>query len=234
MYKPIIQILAIIFLVVGYSCSNKQAKDQEVVAEKIDTTTNSTEESNSKKKIILCYGNSLTAGYLLAEEEAWPSLMQDRIDSLELDYQVINAGLSGETTSGGLNRINWVLNQPIDVFFLELGANDMLRGLSVDKTEENLREIMDVVLEKNPDVQIVLAGMMSPPNMGKEYEDKFNSIYPQLAKEYNAKLIPFFLQSLLGKEELFLEDGKHPNVTGQKVVLEDVWAIVEPLLSKEA
>jgi len=152
------------------SCKDKQVKPTEVA--KNNSTSTNTEQTPTKQapKTILCFGNSLTAGHGLDEGDAWPTLLQQRIDSLQKDYVVINAGLSGETTSGGLNRIDWVLKQKVDVFFLELGANDMLRGLSVDKTRENLDAILTRVHDKYPNIPMVLAGMLAAPNMGDDLE----------------------------------------------------------------
>lgn len=180
-------------------------------------------QKKSAEKIILFFGNSLTAGYGLEKEESFPSLVQDRIDSLGLDYTVVNGGLSGETTSGGKERISWVLNTPVDIFVLELGANDMLRGLNLEETRNNLETIIQAVLDKNPETKIIIAGMTAPPNMGQDYVDKFTNIFPDLAQKYSAGLIPFLLEGVAGNPELILEDGKHPNAKGQKIVVENVW-----------
>ena len=230
-----IQSKAILLLVMSAvfitACKDKQSAEQ-VVVQETDNKTNEIQNSTELSEMtILCFGNSLTAGYGLEESEAWPALLQERIDSLELEYTVINAGLSGETSSGGLNRIEWVLRQKADIFILELGANDMLRGLDVESTRSNLSQIISVVKEHNPDCKIIVAGMMSPPNMGKSYEDAFNAIYPELAKASNASLIPFFLKGVATIEDLNLPDGKHPNAEGQKVVLENVWQHLKPLLN---
>ena len=187
------------------------------------TSTADVTTTEQESKIILFFGNSLTAGMGLDPEEAFPALIQKKIDSLDLGFTIINAGLSGETTSNGLNRIDWVLKQPFDIFFLELGANDMLRGLDVDKTKENLEAIIMKVRIKYPNIPIVLAGMMAAPNMGKAYQKSFDSIYPNLAKKYDAVLIPFFLNGVAADKLLNLPDGKHPNAKGQKIVLENVW-----------
>jgi acyl-CoA thioesterase-1 len=218
------------FLFIGMACKDKQASQQDVVTDQMNKTETSTNPTKKLKKTILCFGNSLTAGFGLDESEAWPNLMQKRIDSLGLNYQVVNAGLSGETSSGGLSRIDWVLSQKVDLFFLELGANDMLRGIDVKSTEENLRNILQKVLEKYPNTPIVIAGMLSPPNMGKEYETAFNQIYNSLTKEYDASFIPFFLYNVIDKPELMLGDGKHPNADGQKLVLENIWEVMGEIL----
>lgn len=214
----------------AYSCKDKQTNPQDVATKEMKTENNSTNEDNTSQKTILCFGNSLTAGFGLEEDEAWPSLMQERLDSLDYDYQVINAGLSGETTSGGLNRIQWVMNQKIDIMILELGANDMLRGLDVSGTQDNLEAILAFAKTENPEMKILIAGMMSPPNMGSQFEQQFNEIFPALAQKDNVTLIPFFLEGVAGIPELNLPDGKHPNAKGQQVVLENVWMYLEGLL----
>ena len=198
---------------------NKQTKVEQI----------STEGSN---KTILCFGNSLTAGLGLDEEQAWPNLLQMRLDSLNLEYRVINAGLSGETSSGGLNRLDWVLNQHTDIFILELGANDMLRGLDVKSTRDNLDSIIANLKKRYPEAKLVICGMLSPPNMGPRYEEEFNSIYPDLARKYDAVLIPFFLEKVAGIEDLNLPDGKHPNEAGQRIVLETVWQHLESIVKE--
>jgi len=213
--------LMIIFFVACQNTQQKAKTEVEKTEEKVMITENNSTITN--KKIILCFGNSLTAGYGLDENQAWPYLMQERLDSLDMPYLVVNAGLSGETSAGGLGRIDWVLNQPIDYFILELGANDMLRGLDVTATYDNLQGILDKVKEKNPDIKIIVAGLLTPPNMGHEYEKAFNRIFPDLAAKYDATRIPFFLEGVAGIDSLNLVDGKHPNAIGQKIVLENVW-----------
>jgi acyl-CoA thioesterase-1 len=187
-------------------------------------------QSTTKPKVILFYGDSLTAGYGLSTEEAFPAIVDKMLNQKGKPVKVINAGLSGETSAGGLSRLNWVLRQPIDIFVLELGANDGLRGLPVEETRKNLQLIIDDVKRKNPTVQIVLAGMMVPPNMGPDYTSNFQRIYPDLAKKNNAKLIPFLLQGVAGNEKLNNADGIHPNVEGHKIVATNVLKVVEPLL----
>jgi acyl-CoA thioesterase-1 len=196
--------------------SNSETKD--LSEEKID------------KKVILFYGNSLTAGYGLEEEESFPSRIEDKIDSLGLPYTVVNAGLSGETTSGGLKRIDWVMKQKVDIFFLELGANDMLRGLPIEETRKNLAQIIAEVKEKNPEVKIGLCEMMAPPNMGDEYVKAFNQIYKDLAKSNDITFVPFFLEGIAGQEEFMLQDGKHPNAKGQKIVADNIWNSLQGML----
>ncbi|MCL6273719.1 arylesterase [Muricauda sp. 2012CJ35-5] len=182
------------------------------------------------EKVILFFGDSLTAGYGLELEEAFPALIQNRLDSLGLDYTVINSGLSGETTAGGRNRLSWVLSQKVDVFVLELGANDGLRGIPLVETRKNLQAIIDVVKDKNSATKIVLAGMQIPPNMGPEYTTEFRKIFPELAEENQIALIPFLLEGVAGIPELNLEDGIHPTSKGHQIVRENVWSVLNTML----
>jgi len=188
------------------------------------------DDKNPKKKsqTILFLGNSLTAGYGLQKSQAFPALIQQKIDSLGWNIEVVNAGLSGETSSGGMRRINWLLKRKVDVLVLELGANDALRGISLDLTKKNLQAIIDSTKHKYPNVKIVVAGMLAPPNLGKEYTDKFRSIFTDLAKD--ALLVPFLLEGVGGVPELNLSDGIHPTAEGHKIVAENVWKVLKPLL----
>lgn len=163
-------------------------------------------------------------------EEAFPALVEQELIRAGKDIKVVNAGLSGETSAGGLSRIDWILKQPVDLFVLELGANDGLRGLPLDQTRKNLQTIIDKVKMKNPQVKIILAGMMVPPNLGKEYTEEFKNIYPALAKKNQATLLPFLLQGVGGNDELNLADGIHPNVEGHKIVAKNVLSVLKPLL----
>ena len=184
----------------------------------------------TSEKVILFFGDSLTAGYGLELEQAFPALIQSRLDSLGLDYTVINSGLSGETTSGGINRLNWVLKQDVDVFVLELGANDGLRGIPLAETRKNLQAMIDVVQEKNKETIIVLAGMQIPPNMGPEYTTEFRKIFPELAEENQIPLIPFLLDGVAGIPELNLEDGIHPTPEGHEIVRDNVWSVLKTVV----
>jgi acyl-CoA thioesterase I len=186
-------------------------------------------QSATPVKSILFFGDSLTAGYGLSTDQAFPRLVEKRLNENKQACKVINAGLSGETSAGGLARIDWILRQPIDIFVLELGANDGLRGLPIEQTEKNLQAIIDKVKNKYPTAKIVLAGMMVPPNMGKEYTMKFQAIYPSLAKKNKASLIPFLLEGVGGNEKLNLPDGIHPNEQGHQIVAGTVWSVLKTL-----
>jgi len=187
-------------------------------------------QATQTPKTILFYGDSLTAGYGLSPEEAFPALVGKKLNANGKNCKIINAGLSGETSAGGLSRLDWVLRQPVDIFVLELGPNDGLRGLPLDQTEKNLQAIIDKVKTKNPKVRIVIAGMMVPPNMGPDYTTKFKNIFPALATKNKAALIPFLLDGVGGDAKLNQADGIHPNAQGHKIVSENVYKVVAPLI----
>ena len=180
---------------------------------------------------ILFYGDSLTAGYGLEDPttQAFPGVIQTKLDDAGLNYRVINAGLSGETSSGGIRRIDWVLRQPVAVFVLELGGNDGLRGLPLDLLRDNLQKIIARVRAKNSDVIVLLAGMQMPPSMGA-YADDFADLYPALAETSDATLIPHLLEGVGGIPAMNLPDGIHPTPAGHKLVAENVWTVLRPLL----
>lgn len=208
------------------------AKPLRIIILSVVTTCLAAVMPADERKTILFYGDSLTAGYGLDDPmvTAFPAVIQDKIDTAGLPYRVINAGLSGETSAGGIRRINWVLRQPVEVFILELGANDGLRGLPLEVLRENLQEILDRVRAKNPDVQLVIAGMRMPPSMG-EYAGKFDALFAPLAEANGATLIPFLLLDVGAVPEMNLPDGIHPNIPGHQRVAETVWDVLEPLLT---
>jgi acyl-CoA thioesterase-1 len=209
----------------GESADKKEKNNSEEI---IDAAAK--KQKTADQKVILFFGTSLTAGMGLDLNEAFPAVIQGKIDSLSLPFEVINAGLSGETTASGKNRINWVLNQKVDVFVLELGANDGLRGVPLKETKNNLQAIIDVVKKKNPDTKIVLVGMEIPPNMGEAYTSEFRNLFPELAKKNNLTLVPFLLQNVGGIKELNQPDGIHPTAEGQKILANNVWEVLKPVL----
>ncbi len=211
------------------SCGGKATqKSNDTSSEAVDP---STEEADKKDgKTIVFFGDSLTAGLGLDPQEAFPAVIQDTLNSLGMNYTVINSGLSGETTASGRNRLDWVLNQKADIFILELGANDGLRGIPLEETRTNLQAIIDAVRQKNTDTQIILAGMQIPPNMGQDYTSEFRKIFPDLAEKNTLPLIPFLLEGVAGNPELNQEDGIHPTIEGQKIVANNVWTVLEGVL----
>lgn len=209
------------------SCGETTKKEEENRAEeKVD----SEDLKISNSGVILFFGTSLTAGMGLDPNDAYPGVIQKKIDSLNLPYEVVNAGLSGETTASGKNRITWVLNQEVDVFVLELGANDGLRGIPLDETRKNLQAIIDTVRSKNPETKIILAGMQIPPNMGQEYTEEFRNIFPDLAEKNKLYFISFLLEDVAGNPDLNQQDGIHPTAEGQKILAENAWEVLEQVI----
>jgi len=190
--------------------------------------------SDGDRRTIFILGDSLAAGAGIDQDEAFPALLQKKIDDARLKYEIVNAGVSGDTTAGGLRRIDWLLRRKVDVLILELGGNDGLRGIPPASTRTNLQTIIDRTKTKYPDTKIVIAGMQMPPNMGAEYTSAFREIFPDIAKRNKATLIPFLLEGVGGKPDLNLPDQIHPNPEGHRIVAENVWKVLEPLLSPPA
>lgn len=182
------------------------------------------------RPVILFLGNSLTAGYGLDPQEAFPALIQARLDEAGLRFRVVNAGVSGETSAGALRRLDWLLRQPVAVLVLETGGNDGLRGQDPDATRRNLQAILDRAKAHSPRPQVVLVGMEALPNYGETYRRRFRALYPELARKYETALVPFLLEGVAGVPGLNLPDGIHPNAEGQKRVADTVWKTLLPLL----
>ena len=228
MYSPRILPALVLSLIISVSllsaCSSSTEK-QQTEAEAKDST-----QVKAAQKTILFFGNSLTAGYGIDPEDAFAGLTQQKLDSLGKDYRVINGGLSGETTAGGLSRLDWFLEEEPSIFVLELGGNDGLRGILPSESKRNLLSIIEKVQSKYPNTKIILAGMQIPPNMGQEYTDEFKAIYPAVAAEKNVTLIPFLLEGVAGNPELNLPDGIHPTEAGHKIVFKTVWPFIEKMI----
>ncbi len=207
------------------ACSGNRPQQEEQESAAVEEI-----EIKEDRPIVLFFGNSLTAGYGLEEEDAFPALIQDKIDSAGLEYLVINGGLSGETSASGLNRLDWFLEEGPAVFVLELGGNDGLRGISVAETRKNLKEIIQKVKSRYTDTKIVLAGMQIPPNMGQEYTAEFSGIYQEIASEESVSLIPFLLEGVAGNPKLNLPDGIHPTEEGHEIVAGTIWEYIFKLL----
>ncbi|MEZ4217640.1 MAG: arylesterase [Myxococcota bacterium] len=190
--------------------------------------------SAPQRPVVLFVGTSLTAGYGLGEDEAFPARIQERIDDLGLDLEVVNAGVSGDTSAGGLRRIDWLLRLPVAVLVLELGANDMLRGLDVDAMRANLAEILARTRRAHPDARLVVAGMRAAPNLGPDYGRRFDAAFPALAREFGATLVPFLLDGVAASRKLNQADGIHPTAEGHRVIAERLWPVLEPVLREAA
>jgi acyl-CoA thioesterase I len=184
-----------------------------------------------EQRLILFLGDSITAGYGLDPAQAFPALIQEKINARHWNFRVVNAGQSGDTSAGGLGRMDWLLKNRIDVLVLELGANDGLRGLPADTTSKNLQAIIDLTKSKYPEVKVIVAGMKVPPNMGGDYGRKFEAVFIDLAKKNRAQLIPFILDGVGGVPKLNLADGMHPTARGHEIVAANVWKVLEPVLA---
>lgn len=214
------------------SCGNEKSEKKTEEAQSIEETETIINETKNVQTI-LCFGDSITAGFGLDNSEnAFPAILQQKIDALDLNYTVINSGLSGETTAGGKSRIDWILKQDIDIFLLELGANDGLRGVPLSETRSNLQSIINTVREKSPKTTVVLAGMELPPNMGQDYTSEFRKIFADLAAQNNLEFIPFILKDVGGIASLNQSDGIHPTAEGHQILANTVWEVLEPILLK--
>jgi acyl-CoA thioesterase-1 len=202
-------------------CGNMDSKTDKTTSKAAAQTV--TSEKKEAVKHILFFGTSLTAGLGVNPEQAFPALIQHKIDSLHLPYQVVNAGLSGETSAAGKSRISWILKQPVDIFVLELGANDGLRGIPVKETTANLQAVIDQVKKKYPKARLLLAGMQMPPSMGEKYTTSFAAIFPALAKKNKMDLLPFLLKDVGGIARLNQKDGIHPTPEGHRIIAKNVW-----------
>jgi acyl-CoA thioesterase-1 len=186
--------------------------------------------AHAKTISIVAFGDSLMAGYQLAQNDAFPMKLAEAMTKKGYDITMTNASVSGDTTSGGLSRLDWSIPDGTDAVILELGANDALRGLPVNTTRENLNKMAERLRERG--INFIIMGMLAPPNMGTEYETAFNAIYPELAKTYDAELYPFFLDGVAGIKELNISDGIHPNPNGIAVMVENISPIFEGFLTK--
>jgi acyl-CoA thioesterase-1 len=188
-------------------------------------------EAASARRRVVVLGDSLTAGLGLSPDEAYPTLLQKRIDSQGLDYQVINAGVSGDTSAGGLSRLNWALDGDVRVLVVALGGNDALRGLPVDELRQNLARIIETAQMRK--IAVILVGMEAPPNFGDRYFVSFHKVYPDLASTYHVKLVPFLLDRVAGVESLNQRDGLHPTAEGARIVADNVWAVLASVLEAQ-
>lgn len=210
--------------------SARTSPDRTTTTEQPRATNRATDERSERKPVIVVMGNSITAGYGLNPDQAFPAILQQKLDSLKWNYEVVNAGVSGETSAGGLSRIDWLLQRPVDVLIIELGGNDMLRGIPPEVTKQNLRGIIERTRARYPDAEIILAGMEALPSYGVDYARKFRTIYQDLSREENVLLVPFILDGVGGVPELNLDDGIHPTARGHQIVAANVWEVLRPTL----
>ena len=209
------------------ACGRDKTPSVQTTSVHADTTAHA---DTMARHTVLIVGTSLTAGLGLDPDEAWPALIQAKIDSAGLPYHVVNAGLSGETSAGALRRIDWLLRGPVDVFVLETGANDGLRGLDTDSLRVNIEAILAKVHVARPTARLALVQMEAPPNLGADYASRFRAVYPAAAKAESATLLPFLLDSVAGRPGLNQADGMHPNVAGARIVARTEWRALVPIL----
>ena len=196
------------------------------------TSAESVSAAIDARRTILFLGTSLTAGLGLDPDSAYPQQIQRKIDASGLPYQVVNAGVSGETSAGLLRRLDWVLRRPADVIVVETGANDGLRGLSVAATRTTISDVLARIRRDRPNATVLLAQMEAPPNMGPDYTSTFHAMFPELARERGVTLLPFLLQGVAGVSRLNQSDGIHPNNEGERIVADNVWRALQPLLKR--
>lgn len=194
----------------------------------------SNDSAHAGEPVLLIIGTSLTAGLGLDPDEAYPALLQAKADSAGYHVHIVNAGLSGETSAGALRRVDWLMQQRVDMVMLETGANDGLRGLNIDSTEANLRAILRRIHEAKPAARLFLAQMEAPPNLGDRYTSRFRAMFPTVAREEHATLVPFLLAGVAGDPRLNQGDGIHPNRVGERIVAENVWLALAPALARYA
>jgi acyl-CoA thioesterase I len=180
---------------------------------------------------IVVLGDSLTAGLGLPIDQAYPSLLQQRLDASGFHYQVVNAGVSGDTSAGGLSRLEWALDGNVRVLIVALGGNDALRALAPDELKQNLSRIIERAQARH--ITVVLAGMEAPPNFGRDYIVQFHQVYPSLARQYQIAFVPFLLQNVAGLEDLNQRDGIHPTAQGARIVADNVWTVLKPLVETD-
>jgi acyl-CoA thioesterase-1 len=222
-------ILSFVFSVVFFaSCDAATAKRQSNSNPKKPLAT---PQIQSDKPKIVAFGDSLTAGFGLLEKESYPYLLQEKLKADGFDYEVINAGVSGDTSIGGLERVDWVLEMDnVQILVLELGANDLLRRMPVPKMKKNLAQIIEKAQAKK--ITVLLCGMLAPPNVGAQYQRDYQLVFPDLASEYKVKFLPFLLENVALNKDLNQADGIHPNAEGEKIMTENVYKALKPMLSK--
>ncbi len=217
---------------VDESAGGATPADPETTTDDLSDVHVATEPETQADRVVLFVGTSLTAGLGVADTEAYPRLIQERIRSDGLPFRVVNAGVSGETSAGALARIDWLLRQDFDVLVLETGANDMLRGVDPAAVERNVQAIVDRVRAARPDAEIILAGMLALPNLGREYGEQFEALYARIAEANDLTLIPFLLDGVAADPALNQADGIHPNPAGHRRVAETVWRYLRPVLEE--
>jgi acyl-CoA thioesterase-1 len=208
--------------------SDEPARSPSTAAASAPAATPAPATRRETRPRIVILGDSLTAGLGLPTDQAYPTLLQKRLTEEGLNYEVVNAGVSGDTSAGGLSRLDWALDGDVRVLVVALGGNDALRGLPTDALKRNLAEIIERAQARK--IRVVLAGMEAPPNYGRDYIVSFHKVYPALAQQYGVPFVPFLLQNVAGIERLNQSDGIHPTAAGARIVADNVWAVLKPLV----
>ncbi len=229
MPRPSLAVLGMLMTLI-FGCADPGGNDRVERTPAADPAPAAGEEDPADRPMILFVGTSLTAGYGILQDQAYPGLIEERLEREGFPHEVENAGVSGETSAGALRRVDWLLRRPFDVLVLETGANDMLRGTDPDDTRDNIQQIIDRVRADRPEVPIVLLGMRAAPNLGREYVERFDRIYQELAEENDLALVPFLLEEVGGEREMNLPDGVHPNPAGHERMAETVWPVLREVL----
>jgi acyl-CoA thioesterase-1 len=216
--------------------NSRETKDNMSVAKGVGTAASDTAAVTAattvRKPVVLFFGTSLTAGYGLDPEQAFPVLIEKKAQAEGVPIKVVNAGLSGETTAGAARRVDWVLRTPVDLVVIEGGANDALRGLPPDAARNNLEQLISAVRKKQPSAKIALVQMEAPPNLGAAYARSFRTIYADIAKKENIPLLPFLLNGVAGIPRLNQADGIHPNLAGERIVADNLWKALKPIVAR--
>lgn len=215
-----------------YSAASSLVADSSAADSSAADSTATDSTATDKAPRIVFLGDSLTAGFGLDLDEAYPTLIQDKIAALGKKVKVVNAGITGDTSAGGLSRLDWMMKERIDILVIALGANDGLRGVPVESMRDNLRAIIRKARKREPKIEIVLAGMLVPPNQGEEYSESYRKVFPEVAREENVTLLPFLLEGVAGKPEMNQIDAIHPTAEGQQVMAENVWGVLEPMVRR--
>jgi acyl-CoA thioesterase I len=242
MSRCFISIVAAIAIVAAASCSPRSDGREEATrpaSSSVPTASSSRTATPEASRAaaararprIVFLGDSLTAGLGLAMTESYPSIVQRRLDAAGLEYQVVNAGVSGDTSAGGLARLDWALDGDVRILVVALGGNDALRALPADQLKQNLATIIERAQARG--IAVVLAGMEAPPNFGRDYIVSFHKVYPELARQYHVALVPFLLQGVAGSDSLNQRDGIHPTAEGARLLADNVWAVLKPLAEGE-
>lgn len=225
-------LLAALFMLMLVACGQESSGPDESPAN--EDSTSQAENPEANRPTVAFLGTSLTIGLGVEPEQAYPSLIQQKIDSAGYDFRVINAGISGETSTGGLNRLDWLMRADVDVLVIELGANDGLRGVPLEVTRSNIEAVIEQARAKKPGIELVLAGMQMPPNLGQEYTSTFRELFPAIAQEKGVTLVPFLLEGVAGVDSLNQPDGIHPTPEGHKLLAATVWQVLQPILAEKA